>query len=245
MSAIVLPIVLFVLALIIVGGGSIKAIGQVNAVILFSALGASVVRLLASYALSLVVGIPLALIAEANRRIESILLPIYDVMESMPILAFFPVIILFFVRYDWLEAAAIFIIFFNMLWNLVFNVIGGLKVIPRDIHAVADVFGYRGLARFRTFTLPAIFPSIVTGTILAFAEGWNMLIVAEVLHTYAPQSSGAADLFGIGSILVSSASAGDNATFLAATALILVAVVAVNLLVWQPLLMRSERYKFE
>ena len=231
--------------IVLFGASRLPVFHAVEIATLLTSLAASFARLLIAYILSLAIGIPLALIAEGNKRVESILLPIYDVLESMPILAFFPVIIIFFVQYGWIEAAAIFIIFFNMLWNIVFNLIGGLKVIPRDIFAVAKVFGFTGLSRFTTFTLPALFPPLTTGTILAFAEGWNMLIVAEVLHAYAPQSVGAHDLFGIGSVLVSSANSGDTATFLAATIVILVTITIINLFVWQPLLTRSEKYKFE
>jgi ABC-type nitrate/sulfonate/bicarbonate transport system permease component len=74
---------------------------------LFIALGASALRLLSAFLLALVFGIPLGLLAESNPRVEGMLLPVYDVLESMPILAFFPVIILFFIRSDFLEDATL------------------------------------------------------------------------------------------------------------------------------------------
>jgi len=213
--------------------------------LLLAALLATSLRLLIAYALSLLVGIPLAMLGVANRRVESFLLPIYDVLESMPILAFFPVIILFFVTHGWLEGAAIFVIFFSVVWNIVFNVIGGLKTIPSDIYAVGVVFKLSPLARFRRITLPALFPALVTGSILAIAEGWNLIIVAEALHAYAPRGSEAEDLFGIGSLLVESAASGDKTSLVAATSILVVAIVIFNLFLWQPLLTKSSQYKFE
>jgi NitT/TauT family transport system permease protein len=212
---------------------------------LLGALGASILRLLFAYVLALVIGIPLGLLAERNPRLESFLLPIYDVMESIPIIAFFPVIILFFVRSNSLEGAALFMLLFTMVWSIIFSTIGGLKVIPKDVRAAGKVFGLNSFERLRSILLPAIFPSLITGSILALAAGWNVVIVAEALHAYAPQSVNAHDLFGIGSVLVSAATSGDTTSLLTAMGVLVVAIAIINLLVWQPLLARAERYKFE
>jgi ABC-type anion transport system duplicated permease subunit len=161
------------------------------------------------------------------------------------VLAFFPVIILFFLREGWLEGAAIFIIFFSMIWNIAFNTIGGIKVTPKEVQAVGKVFGLSRWQQFREITLPALFPPLITGSILALADGWNIVIVAEALHAYAPNNAAAHDLFGIGSILVSSSAAGDTSLLLSAMGLLVVAIALVNFVVWQPLLARAERYKFE
>jgi NitT/TauT family transport system permease protein len=193
----------------------------------------------------MLIGIPLGVLAEKNHRLESILLPIYDVLESIPVLAFFPIVILFFVRSGSLEGAALFILVFSMIWNIAFNTIGGLKVIPRDVINAGKVFNLSRFQQFRLIELPALFPPLVTGSILALADGWNILIVAEALHAYAPQSAGAHDLFGIGSILVTSGSTGDTDGLLIALLVLVIAIAALNIFVWQPLLARAENYKFE
>jgi NitT/TauT family transport system permease protein len=213
--------------------------------VLVAALVASIGRIFLAYVLSLLVGIPLGLLAERNLSVQGFLLPIYDVLESIPVLAFFPVIVLFFVRSGFLEGAAIFMLFFTMIWSIVFNTIGGLKVIPNDVKAVGHVFGLSRWERFTKITLPALFPPLVTGSILALAAGWNVVIVAEALNAYAPQSAHAHDLFGIGSVLVTAATAGDNSSLLAAMSVLVITIAVVNLFLWQPLLARAERYKFD
>jgi len=213
--------------------------------VLVAALLTSIGRLLIAYFMSVVIGIPLALLAERNQSVQGFLLPIYDVLESIPVLAFFPVIILFFVRSNFLEGAAIFMLFFSMIWSIVFNTIGGLKVIPEDIKAVGHVFGLSKWEQFTKITLPALFPPLVTGSILSLAAGWNIVIVAEALNAYAPQSAQAHNLFGIGSILVTAATSGDNGALLAAMSVLVVTIAVVNLFIWQPLLGRAERYKFD
>ena len=111
--------------------------------------------------------------------------------------------------------------------------------------SVGFVFGFSRWDRFTKITLPALFPSIVTGSILALAAGWNIAIVAEALHVYAPNAAQAHDLFGIGSTLVSAASGGDNSELLMAIAVLVIVIAGINLALWQPLLARAERYKFE
>ncbi len=209
------------------------------------ALGATFFRILAAYLLATAVSLPLAILVHKNATTERVLLPLFDIVQSVPVLAFFPVIILFFVRYDFLNGAAIFVIFLSMLWNIVFNVVGGLKVIPTEIISAAHVFRIRGLALIRQILLPATFPYLVIGSLLAWAQGWNIIIVAEVLHTYIPGGSAAQDLFGIGSVLVNAASSGHHSIFIAAIAFIIAAIAVMNFFVWQKLLHYAEAFRFE
>jgi len=209
------------------------------------ALGASFWRIALAYAISLLVAVPMALLVTRGRWTERILLPFFDVLESVPILAFFPVVILFFVRYDFFDGAAIFVIFIDMMWNLLFTMVGGLKTIPQDIKLVAQVFGIRGIDYVRRVQLPAITPHIVTGSILAWGQGWNIIIVAEVLHTYLPHGVPTQDLFGIGSVLVHASANGQTGVFMAAVTLLVIGIAAMNILVWQRLLHYAERFKFE
>jgi NitT/TauT family transport system permease protein len=201
---------------------------------LLAALGASFLRLFIAY-----------ILAERGRRLESALLPIFDVLESMPVLAFFPVVIILFLKANLLEGAAVFIIFFSMVWNIAFSIVGGVRQTPEDVKAVGIVFGMTRMERLFKILLPSVFPAILTGSILAVADGWNIVIVAEALRAYAPQSDKAHDLFGIGSILVHASSSGDSTTLIAAMTVLVIAIALVNIALWQPLLAYAERYKFE
>lgn len=218
---------------------------QVSLFNMFWALGASFWRIALAYALSLLVAVPLAILVTHNRLTERILLPFFDVLESVPVLAFFPVVILFFVRYDFFDGAAIFIIFIDMMWNILFTMVGGLKSIPADIKLAAQAFGLKGFAYVRRVLLPAVTPHIVTGSILAWGQGWNIIIVAEVLHTYLPNSSASQDLFGIGSVLVHASTAQQSGVFIAAVLMMTIAIAALNIFIWQRLLHYAERFKFE
>lgn len=210
-----------------------------------TAFGYTMLRLLVAYILALVVAIPLALLANSNDTVERFLLPTFDIIESVPVLAFFPLIIAVFVKYGFFEWAAIFILFLAMLWNMVFSLIGGLKVIPGDIKAAAKVFGLKKFDYFWKMLLPASVPYLTTGSLLAWAQGWNIIIVAEVLHTYIPGGVNSQDLFGIGSMLVNAAASDQQALFIAAIVTMIVGIGLVNFFVWQKLLHYAERFKFE
>lgn len=246
---IIIPVVLIIISIVIIGINHAFSISSLGSSIPWShllvALGATFVRLVIAYILALVIGIPLALWTQVGPKTEEFLLPIFDLLESVPVLVFFPVVIIFFIHLNLLNSAAIFIIFLNMLWNVVFNVIGGIKAIPKDIFSVAHVFHISGFKKLFKIILPAVFPTVVTGSILAWAEGWNMIIVAEVLQTYIPSSLQVNNLFGIGSILVDASAQNNQSIFLACVIIIVASITLLNLFVWQKLLRYSERFKFE
>src|SRR5207245_684107 len=84
--------------------------GSVSVIRLLGALLASLARLAIAYTIALVLAVPLALFIHKSFWTERILLPVFDVLQSVPVLAFFPVIIIFFLNYHLLEGAAIFIL---------------------------------------------------------------------------------------------------------------------------------------
>ncbi len=209
------------------------------------ATGATLGRLFTAYFLSLICAIPLALLATYNSWTEKILLPTFDIIESVPALAFFPVVILFFINVHFINGAAIFILFLSMIWNIVFTVVGGLQIIPKDIGYAAKVFHITGFRYIRQIILPSIFPEIVTGSILALAQGWNLIIVAEVIHTYIPGATSQNDLFGLGSILVNASAIGQTHIFVACISVMIFVIALLNFFVWQRLIHYAQRFKFE
>jgi NitT/TauT family transport system permease protein len=202
-------------------------------------------RLACAYILALIIAIPLAYLATENKTAEKILLPLFDILESVPVLAFFPLLILFFIHINFPNGAAIFILFLSMLWNIVFTVVGGLKIIPKDITYASHVFHIRGWNYIRSVLLPSIFPEIVTGSILAVAQGWNLIIVAEIIHSYIPLGTESQDLFGIGSIMVNAGTHGNTGLFITCLSLMVTCIALLNYFVWQKLMKYSERFKFE
>ncbi len=212
---------------------------------LTTALLFSLLRLSLAYLLALVISFPLALLIDYSPATERVFLPLFDITESIPALAFFPLVIAVFLKFNLFNGAAVFILFLSMVWNLVFSIVGGLKVIPTDIKEAAQVMKIRGVAYLRRVLIPAVFPYLITGSLLAWAQGWNILIVAEVLHTYIPGGTSAYDVVGIGSVLVHAIASGQNNIFIATLLAMIATIAFLNFFVWQKLLRYAERYRFE
>jgi len=247
-SFVVIPLaVLFVVFFVLsrLGAKNLPLQPMVTWGYLISALSITFARLLLAYALALILAIPLALFINHSPKAERILFPLFDVIQSVPVLAFFPVVIVFFVHYNFYNGAAIFILLLTMAWSIVFSVVGGLQVIPSDIKAAAKVFGLTGIKYVDKVLLPAVVPYLITGSLLAWAGGWNIIIVAEVLHTYIPGGNAGQDLFGIGSVLVATSANNQQHAFFMAMIVLIVFIALMNFFIWQKLLKYAERFKFE
>ncbi len=202
-------------------------------------------RLMMAYLIALVLALPLALFATSSPKLERVFLPVFDILQSIPVLAFFPVIVLLFLKFGLFEWSAIFVLVITMVWSLVFSLIGGIKSIPADVLAAAEVFGAHGWKKFINVTLPAVFPYLLTGSLLSWASGWNIIIVAEAIHNYIPQSAASADLFGLGSLLVNASYHSQNAVFLGGLVIMILTIGFMNFFVWQKLLHKAEKFKFD
>lgn len=225
--------------------GKVLNLKELSPYIIFVATFNTLFRLLVSYSIALLLSIPISLLITRSEKWEKILLPVSDIIQSIPILAFFPIIIIVFIKFNLLDGAVIFILFMAMLWNLVFSMIGGLKTVPKDISDAAKIFEIKGFRKLRYITIPAIFPYIVTGSLLAWAQGWSLLIVAEGLHSYIPGGNATNDPLGLGSLLVNSFSSGQNSVFLVSLITMILTITIINFFVWQKLLHLAERFKFD
>jgi NitT/TauT family transport system permease protein len=125
---------------------------------------------------------------------------------------------------------------------LLFNIIAGASAIPQDLKYTTTMLGIKRWERWRTLTLPALFPYIVTGAITASGGAWNASIVAE----YVEFGGRTLHTVGIGALIASATGMGDYALLLAATLAMVVAVVLINRLVWRRLYrLAQERYRME
>ena len=239
------PIVTVAAVLILQHSGILHLVGSESAETVARAAIYTTLRIVAAYLLALACAIPLAVAATHSPVLQKTLLPLFDIVQSFPMLAFFPVIIAFFINIGSPDAAAVFMLFLAMLWNIVFAVVGGIGGIPRDIIYAAEVFGLRGWTYVRRVILPAIVPQTVIGSILAVAQGWNIIIVAEVIRSYVPVGSAVQNLPGLGSMLGTSATAGASGTFITALIIVVLIIAIINFFIWQNLLTYAQRFRFE
>jgi NitT/TauT family transport system permease protein len=211
-----------------------------------AAAGWSLLRMSASYVLSLVVAWAAGYWAAMSPRAARVILPLLDVGQSVPVLGFFPAAIYVFVNVLGggrvaLELASIFLIFTSQTWNLAFAVYEGLTTIPSETRAAVDSLGVRGILRLRSLLFPACVPTLLYNSILSWANGWYFLIACEIIVAGPVQ----VDLPGLGSTLARAIASGDLALATAALATLVAIVLALELLVWRPLRAWSRRYRYD
>ncbi len=209
------------------------------------AMGASILRVAAAYAICLAIALPLAMKVARSTLANRVGLPIIEVVASFPATALFPVIIFVLVPYLTPDGAAVLMLLTGMMWYLFFNLLSGVRSLPPDLVEAAHSFGLDGRRFFRRVLLPGIFPALITGSITAFGGGWNTLIVAEYLNLRSGQQL---SVLGIGELIDIGNGLGPRGDALMVTALLtlVVTVVAINEVIWKPLYRRAvTQYRYD
>jgi NitT/TauT family transport system permease protein len=203
-------------------------------------------RMLAAYIVSLAFALAYGMMAARSRRYERILIPAIDVAQSVPVVGFFPAAIYFFVALAGggrvgVELAAIFLIFTSQAWNLALGVYEAVKTIPADSLEVLDSFGVTGWMRLKRLYLPASVPKLVYNSILSWVAGWYFLIACEIIAVGPAHYR----LPGLGSFLMEAADKGRTGELIAGLVTLLVIIVAMDVLVWQPLSIWAQKFRYE
>jgi NitT/TauT family transport system permease protein len=207
----------------------------------------SFIRMVAAYGLSLLFAFGYGYFAATRRTGERVLIPILDVLQSVPILGFFPIAITFFVAFPGAGAvlgpnlASIFLIFTSMSWNMAFGVYESLKSLPSELREAADTFQVRGLLRVRRILFPATVNRLVYNSVLSWTAGWYFLVAAEFIATSRTTTA----LPGIGSFLLLAAQQHAVGALYAGLLLLVLLIAALDLLLWRPLGRRAEKYRYD
>jgi NitT/TauT family transport system permease protein len=209
-----------------------------------AAAGASLLRLLVAYAISLAWTLPCALAAADNPRFNRLVAPLAEIAGSMPATALFPVIVLFVIRLTGnMNLASVLLILTGMQWYLLFNLLAGARQVPADLKEAARSFGLSRYRTWRKLTVPALTPSLVTGSITAWGGGWNALILSEYFiyhgHHY--------EVLGLGALLDQATYESGNGTMILLSLLSMVLIVmGLNRLIWRPVYnIVTERFRVD
>ncbi|MCI4323155.1 MAG: ABC transporter permease subunit [Thermoplasmata archaeon] len=202
------------------------------------ALGYSFGRVVAAYALSVAIALPLAIWIAARPRATKFGLPMVEIVASVPATALFPLFIFALLPYFGFQGAAILMLITGMIWYLFFNILSGLKSIPSDLAEAARSYGLSRRERYRRLILPAIFPAFITGSITAFGGGWNTLVIAEYLQYGTGPTAQHFSVLGIGEMLNLALKFPGNTglpLLVASLFALVAAVITVNELLWKRL----------
>lgn len=203
----------------------------------------SVGRMTAAYLLSLIFTIFYGRSAAYNPRAERLLMPLLDVLQSVPILSFLPVVLLslnaILPEHFAAELASIILIFTSQVWNLTFAWFQSLTTIPKELKEASSMFRLTPWMRFKTLELPFGMISLIWNSMMSWAGGWFFLMAAEIFTV------GSRDfrLPGLGSYLHEAANRGNLPAIFWGLGALILTVVLLDQLVWRPLIAWSDRFQ--
>jgi NitT/TauT family transport system permease protein len=205
----------------------------------------SLARLGVAYLLAVGMALVTGHLAARSPLARRLILPTLDVLQSVPILGFFPLAVGFFIGVFGgsalgVEAAAVFLIFTSMFWNLAFGVYESLITVPEELMLAARQFGLHGALRWTRLILPAVVPSLLYNSLLSWANGWYFLIASEIIAVGPARYT----LPGLGSYLAQAVTVGRNDQALLALGVLVATTVGMHLLLWGPLQIWAERFHF-
>jgi NitT/TauT family transport system permease protein len=205
----------------------------------------SVGRMAVAYFLSLIFSLFYGYAAARNRTARRVLMPLLDVLQSVPILSFLPIVLLslsaVLPQVFAAELAAIVLIFTSQAWNMTFSFYQSLTTIPSELREAAAVFRFDPWLRFKTVELPFAAIGLLWNSMMSWSGGWFFLMAAEIFHV------GPRDfrLPGLGAYLQTAANENNlHAVFLGLVTLVGV-IVLLDQLLWRPLIAWTDRFKMD
>lgn len=206
----------------------------------------SLCRGLAAFALSFGFTLIYGYVAARVRGADRVMLPVLDILQSIPVLGFMPGVVLalaaLFPRTNLgLELAAVVMIFTGQVWNMTFSFYHSLRAIPDDLLEAAQIYRFGWWRRFTRVELPYSTVGLVWNGMMSMAGGWFFLTVNEAFRL------GDRDfrLPGVGAYMSVAIDRGDTGAMVAAVVAMIVMIVVVDQLFWRPLVAWSNKFKFE
>jgi NitT/TauT family transport system permease protein len=208
--------------------------------------GYSLLRIVIAYLLSFGFTLVYGYVAAYNSTAERFMIPLLDVLQSIPVLSFLPGVMLAMVALFpqhqlGVELGAILLIFTGQVWNMAFSFYASLKGIPREMRETARVYHFNAWQQFREIELPSAAIGLVWNSMTSVAGGWFFLMACEMFVL------GNRDfrLPGLGSYLQTAASAGDTQAILWGVAAMVGVIVVLDQIVWRPVIAWGEKFKLE
>jgi len=204
--------------------------------------GYSLLRIAVAYVLSLAFAVVYGYIAAYRPRAERFMIPLLDVLQSIPVLSFLPGVMLamaalFPGRQLGIELGAVLLIFTGQVWNMACSFYASLKSIPREMREAASVYRFNWWQRFLQIELPFATIGLVWNSMMSVAGAWFFLMACEQFGDFR--------LPGLGSYLQAAADSGDTRSILLGILTMITVIVLMDQLIWRPVIAWAEKFKFE
>jgi NitT/TauT family transport system permease protein len=203
-------------------------------------------RMLLALVVSLVFTFTYATLAAKSRRAEMVLIPLLDVLQSVPVLGYLSFTVLFFVSLFpnnvlGPELAAVFAIFTSQAWNMAFSFYQSLRTVPQDIDEASRSFRFSGWQRFWRLEVPFAMPGLVWNTMMSMSGGWFFVVASEAITVGDLQIN----LPGIGSYVARAIEDRDLAAVGWAILAMSATIFVYDQLLFRPLVAWADKFRFE
>ena len=206
----------------------------------------SLLRIAVAYSLSLTYALVYGYIAAYKPKAERFMIPLLDILQSIPVLSFLPGVMLAMVslfphRQLGVELGAILLIFTGQVWNMAFSFYSSVKSIPSEMRDAARLYRFSSWQRFTQLELPYATFGLIWNSMMSVAGGWFFLMACEMFVL------GNRDfrLPGLGSYLQTAAGGGDTRAVLWGLAATISLIVLLDQMVWRPVIAWAQKFKFE
>ncbi|HKQ09708.1 MAG TPA: ABC transporter permease subunit [Rhizomicrobium sp.] len=201
-------------------------------------------RMLLAMGVSLAFTFSYATWAAKNPRAGTLLIPLLDILQSVPVLGFLSVTVVWFLslspgRVFGAELACIFAIFSNQAWNMAFSFHQSLRTVPEDLTEAGRMFGLSAWARFWRIEAPFATPPLIWNMMMSMAGGWFFVTVSEAISVGKTNIA----LPGIGSWIAVAIEQRNIAAILEAIFAMLVVILIYDQLLFRPLLAWADRFR--
>lgn len=209
------------------------------------AIGATFLRIWLLMILSIVIALVLGILAARIKAAGAILIPITNILQAVPVISFFPIILVFFIKRVGgplgVDIASDFLIVTALLWNIILGVYEAIIHIPEEYFQVSNVYDISLSSRIRNLYLPASYPHIISNIMPSFSSGLFYITLSEVITI----GTSNYQVFGVGSLAVNFA-ANNQFSLIITLIFFLIIAIALNFyFIINPLLKRTNRYTFD
>jgi len=206
----------------------------------------TIARMLAALCASLLFTLTYATWAAKSRRAERVLIPVLDVLQSVPVLGYLSFTVAFFValaphRALGAELAAIFAIFTSQAWNMAFSFYQALKTVPADLDEASRSVRQSAWQRFWRLEVPFAMPGLVWNTMMSMSGGWFFVVASEAISVGSMQIA----LPGVGSYVAAAIEAHDLTAVGYAIAAMTVAILLYDRLLFRPMVAWADKFRVE
>ena len=249
-----LPLVLAVLFALAWGGSQMARPYQVGDVLPLSLdpwmlpyyLLRTTLRMFIALGASLVFACIFAALAAKYRAAERVMVPLLDILQSIPILGFLSITVTGFIalfpgNLFGVECAAIFAIFTSQAWNMAFSLYQSMRTVPAELREAAAVFQLSGWQRFWRLELPFAMPGLLWNMMMSMSGGWFFVVASEAISV----SHQDIKLPGVGSYIALAIEARDLGAIGWAIVGMLVGIVLYDQLFFRPLIAWADKFRFE